>query len=134
METLKSMKISLQTILTSVALTCLLAAVDAHETHQPTGLIPPNSLWKYDDDGVLDMGWQMFDFDDSTWGESKAPLGYGEQYLNQTYLKSGQVDYFLRRDFMVKDRTAVASLTLRVRYDDAFVLYLNGNELMRTHP
>jgi hypothetical protein len=128
------MKLSLQSILGILVLSGMLASADAHQTHQPTGIIAPNSLWKYDDDGLPDAGWETLQFDDAAWGAAKSPLGYGETYLNQPHLKPGQIDYFLRRDFMVKDRSAIASLILRVRYDDAFILYLNGQELMRTHP
>jgi hypothetical protein len=128
------MKFPLQSILFGVALSCLLTAAHAHEAHQPIGLIAPQSSWKYDDDGEADVGWQTVDFDDSSWRAVAAPLGYGEQYLNQPYLNAGQVDYFLRRAFTVKDRTAIRSLVLRARYDDAFVLHLNGTPLMSTLP
>lgn len=121
-------------IVGTVVFSFWLISVQAHETHQPTGLIPANSLWKYDDDGEADRRWQAPGFDDRSWRAVKAPLGYGERYLSQPHLKAGLIDYFLRHAFVVEDRSAIASLTLRVRYDDAFALYLNGTELMRTHP
>lgn len=123
-----------QVILVSMLSSSLFTVGHAHQTHQPTGLIPPNSVWKYDDDGVEDPGWKTAGFNDSAWASGKSPLGYGEAYLNKPYLQSGQVDYFLRHEFEVKDRTAIAGLTLRARYDDAFILYLNGSELIRSHP
>ena len=119
--------------LAGILLGCLNITAHAHESHQPTGLIPPSSVWKYDDDGVVDADWTTLGFDDSAWGTSKVPLGYGERDLHKPHLQSGHVDYYLRHVFEVKDRTAIEALTLRARYDDAFVLYLNGSEIMRSH-
>lgn len=116
------------------ALSGVLCSSDAHESHQPTALIAPNSNWRVDDDGEADAGWTTPPFNDEAWQTVASPLGYGEPYLNQPHLEKGKLDYFLRHQFMVKDRTAIPSLILRARYDDAFVVYLNGEELTRTHP
>lgn len=132
LEILKSMKLPLKSIIAVAALSGFFCCVEAHENHQPTALIAPNSDWKFDDDGVADAGWETSDFNDESWRSAKSPLGYGERYLNEPYLEQGKLDYYLRHEFTVKDRSAVPSLILRVRYDDAFVVYLNGAELMRT--
>jgi hypothetical protein len=129
----RMMRFLSQSILCSLICCALQVAVDAHETHQPTALIAPHSIWRYDDDGHADAGWQAVDFDDSAWSAVAAPLGYGEAHLNQPHLNAGQLEYFLRRSFVVSDRTAIERLILRARFDDAFVLYLNGIELTRTH-
>ena len=131
---LKSMKLPLKTILGFAALSGFLCCAEAHESHQPTALIAPNSDWKYDDDGAADAGWETSEFHDEAWQTVTSPLGYGERYLNKPLLQKGKLDYYLRHQFTVKDRTAIPSLILRARYDDAFVVYLNGDELKRTHP
>ena len=105
----------------------------AHEA-QPTGLIPPHSNWKYDDDGQADQGWKEVSFDDRSWASGAAPLGYGEPYLATDTLKQKQSHYFLRHSFTIEDRKAIPGLTLRARYDDAAIIYLNGVELCRTAP
>jgi hypothetical protein len=128
------MKLSLNAIFAATVLGGLLCSASAHESRQPTALIAPNSDWKYDDDGEADHGWKMPDFNDGTWGTATSPLGYGERDLNKPFLKKGQLDYYLRHQFEVKDHTAIASLVLRARYDDAFAVYLNGQELCRTQP
>ena len=127
------MKFSLPQIIGLAAFSCILSSAHAHNNNQPTGLIAPNSSWMFDDDGVADAGWETPEFNDKAWRTAISPLGYGEPYLNKPFLKKGQIDYFLRHDFMIKDRTAIRSLTLRARYDDAFIVYLNGQELSRTH-
>jgi|GEM_PF-603551 len=134
LKIVKSMKLPLKTIIVIAALSGLFCSATAHESRQPTGLIAPNSEWKYDDDGAVDAGWETSEFNDESWGTATSPLGYGERYLNQPLLQKGKLDYYLRHQFTVKDRTAIPSLILRARYDDAFVVYLNGTELSRTHP
>lgn len=116
-----------------VLISVLHCAVQAHE-EQPTGLVPPHSTWSFDDDGQADEGWKDTGFDDSAWGSGAAPLGYGESYLATDTLKGKHIDYFLRHDFDVKHRDAIPSLTLRARYDDAAIVFLNGVELCRTAP
>ena len=134
MNSLNFMKLPLKSIIVVAVLVGFLSIAQAHESRQPTGLIAPNSDWKYDDDGEVDAGWETPEFNDGTWGTATSPLGYGERYLNKPHLQKGQLDYYLRHQFTVKDRTAIPSLILRARYDDAFVVYLNGTELSRTHP
>ena len=129
------MKRIFQVISTSIAFyTFLLCTAKAHESHQATALIPPGSLWQYDDDGQVDSGWELPSFEAKHWSDAQSPLGYGERNLNAPELRAGQTDYYLRHQFVLKDHRSIASLVLRARYDDAFVLYLNGQELCRSHP
>jgi hypothetical protein len=128
------MKVPWNLIFVAAALSGLLCSARAHESRQPTALIAPNSDWKYDDDGEADHEWKMPDFNDGLWGTATSPLGYGERDLNKPFLEKGQLDYYVRRQFEVKDHTAITSLVLRARYDDAFTVYLNGQELCRTQP
>lgn len=114
-------------------ITTALPLAQAHE-EQATGLIPPHSTWKYDDDGQANSGWAETDFDDAAWSTGAAPLGYGESYLSTDTLQEGHIDYYLRHDFNVKNLNAIPGLTLRARYDDAAIVYLNGVEICRTAP
>ncbi|MGZ0655907.1 metallophosphoesterase [Coraliomargarita sp. W4R72] len=128
------MKLPLKCILAVATLSGLLCSAQAHESHQPTALIAPNSDWKFDDDGQADAGWETSSFNEESWRTVRSPLGYGERDLNTPHLQQGKIDYYLRHQFTVKDRSAIPRLILRARYDDAFVVYLNGQELRRTHP
>ena len=52
------------------------------DRHKSTTLIPFGSTWKYLDDGSdLGTAWREPGFDDSSWSEGPAQLGYGEDYL-----------------------------------------------------
>ena len=115
----------------SIAALLWLSTTYAHE-NQPTSLIPPHSSWKYQDQGQVDQGWQNHNYNDDAWPKVAAPLGYGETDLNQPSLREGRLDYYLRHNFTVHNRKAIRSLTLRARYDDAALVYLNGIELLST--
>lgn len=128
------MKLPLKCVIAVAVCGGLLCTATAHESHQPTALIAPHSDWKFDDDGQADAGWETPAFDDASWRTVTSPLGYGERYLNTPHLQKGKFEYYLRHQFEVNDRSAIPRLILRARYDDAFVVYLNGAELRRTHP
>ncbi len=61
LKNLKSMKLALKTIIVVAVLSGFFCSSYAHESRQPTGLIAPNSDWKYDDDGEADAGWETPD-------------------------------------------------------------------------
>lgn len=99
--------------------------------------IPSASIWRYRDDGS-DQGiaWRMPDFDDGSWPAGPAQFGYGDQD-EQTVLRSGDdrdrktVTTYFRKQFVVADPGRIASLRVRVVYDDGIALYLNGAEVLR---
>ena len=73
-------------------------------------------------------------YDDSQWLESLAsvstPFIYGETTQLPDYGYGYRSIYF-RRNFVVSDISGIAQLTLRIDYDDGFVAYLNGKEIVR---
>jgi len=106
-------------------------------------LISTGSLWRYFDKGT-DLGgaWPMLGFNDSSWSNGLAELGYGDSAdgrpektsigygpdVNNKYITT-----YFRRAFNVTDRTTFRSLTLRVMRDDGVVIYLNGSEVFRNN-
>jgi acid phosphatase type 7 len=77
-----------------------------------------------------DNGWLFLGFDDSLWQEGCTPLGYGETFICSS-VSAGTMSVFARKVFTVADPAAYESLTLRVLYDDGFVAYLNGTQIVR---
>ena len=91
----------------------------------PTGAIAPN--------------WPSDDFDDSAWASGNLGVGY-DPSGNYTPaigldLAAAMLDVnpsaYLRVPFTVPDPYDLKRLTLSLRYDDGFVAYLNGAEVMR---
>ena len=86
--------------------------------------------------GRHDDSWFAIDFNDSTWIRGRNGAGYerssGYQSLissalnfrTQMYNKTESL--YLRYAFDLEDPAAIEQLTLRMKYDDGFVAYLNG--------
>jgi hypothetical protein len=89
-------------------------------------------------------GWNVSaGFDDSAWPLAQTPVGWdnGNKYTFGT-TPSGNIksalynintSLLLRLPFAVADPSAVAGLTLRVRYEDGFVAFVNGVEVLRAN-
>lgn len=86
-------------------------------------------------DGSVDASWMLPDFDDTGWSAGTASLGYQATTgpysgLYQTTLPVGTHSTYVRIPFTVDSMEEVAG-TLRMKYDDGFVVYLNGVEIIR---
>ena len=98
-----------------------------------------NSQWKYNDKGVnLDgMQWNAKTYaDDANWDFGNGKLGYGITALG-TPLKYGSdanskfPTTYLRRTIDAKDVSKYESLIVYTLADDGFVMYINGQEVLR---
>ena len=104
-------------------------------------LISKESVWKYLDDGS-DQGtdWRLPDFDDSSWEQGRAELGYGDgsKGAEGTILSYGSVGSdkhettYFRRTFKVSEVAEIIDIRLGLRRDDGAVVYLNGKEIWRS--
>jgi len=93
--------------------------------------------WRYLADGSNQgTAWRTPEFNDAAWATGTAELGYGDgdeatiipqvdvnPSLNGTQRPA--TSYF-RRTFNVPATGAILGMTLRVEYDDAYAVYLNG--------
>ena len=102
-------------------------------------LVDYYSEWKYFEGrtaaSIPNTAWKEPNFDDSEWktGPSGFSVGFGS-YNAPTKLEGmsgGYSSVFLRKRFNIEDIDWIKSLILRVDYDDGFVAYLNGTELVR---
>jgi hypothetical protein len=105
---------------------------------QSETVIPEGSIWKYLDNGSNQGGaWRNSGFDDSTWAEGPAILGYGESFINTT-LSFGPnparkfVTAYFRKNVSLTETAAIQSATIRIKRDDGAIVYVNGNEVGRT--
>ena len=91
--------------------------------------------------GNLGMSWTEVGFDAAAHGftAGKASLGYEDKPTDrtnfvgafETQLPSGVHGAFVRTAFDVQSADAVSSLLLRMKYDNAFIAYINGVEVAR---
>ena len=102
-------------------------------------IISQGSDWKYLDDGS-DQGtaWQQPGFDDSSWSEGPAQLGYGDGD-EATVLSYGgdpshkYITYYFRKTFQVTDPDEKPALKVEILRDDGAVVYINGTEVLRSN-
>ena len=101
--------------------------------------IPYGTTWKYLDDGSdQSTAWCMTSFDDSKWKSGQAQLGYGDdgEVTKVSYGPDWMNKYittYFRHKFEVKNPEQYIGFTLKIRYDDGAIVYLNGTEVMRTN-
>jgi hypothetical protein len=100
-------------------------------------LIEPNAEWRYLAGGKHpEPGWTRPEFEADAadgWKTGAAGFGYGDGD-DRTVLADMANQYttvYMRREFDVDDPAAVAALGLAVNYDDGFIAYLNGREVLR---
>ena len=88
-------------------------------------------------DSSNEANWFHPDFDDRSWTSGETGVGYdiGSGYrdligidLFET-MRLNNPSVYLRMPFEVTDRAAVQELRLRMKYDDGFVVYLNGEKI-----
>jgi hypothetical protein len=95
--------------------------------------IPKYSEWNYI--GGKDPGskWTELNFPAEGWGKGQAPFGYNypeaRTVLND--MKNSYQRIYMRHEFEVEQADYVAEIGLMINYDDAFIAYLNGKEVVR---
>lgn len=77
-----------------------------------------------------DPQWKQLDFDDSDWNTARGGFGYGDGDDN-TYVYS-TTSIYLRKIIEIPAGLVVNRLYLDIDYDDAFIAYLNGEEIARS--
>ena len=88
---------------------------------------------------TMGMEWTSVELDDSAWTEGTSGVGYeatsGFGVLIATDIESEMAGInataYVRTAFHVDNPTSVFSLVLRMKYDDGYVAYLNGVEVVR---
>jgi hypothetical protein len=109
------------------------AAIFEDDTTSMT-LISRGSNWLYKDDGS-DQGtaWRYLNFNDDSWDEGPAQLGYGDNDMATIigYGPNSNNKYpttYFRHVFHVEDASDFTELTLGIVRDDGAVVYINGVE------
>jgi hypothetical protein len=102
-------------------------------------LINKGDSWSYFDSGMEPSStWAQSDFDDVTWKEGNAELGYGDND-EETIVSYGPdaankfITTYFRKAFSVADTVGLEALSGSVQFDDGVVLYLNGEEIYRNN-
>lgn len=81
-------------------------------------------------EGEPDTNWRNSDFDASGWNIGKGGIGYSDNDDN-TVIETA-IALFMRRTFTIHDKKEIISAVLSIDYNDAFVAYINGEEIARS--
>jgi hypothetical protein len=96
--------------------------------------IPKHSDWTYlagdHPDGTK---WTELKFDDKKWKKGQAPFGYGYREARTVLedMKGRYSTVYIRHEFEVEQADSIAELGLMINFDDGFIAYLNGKEVVR---
>lgn len=96
-------------------------------------IIDRNAKWQYLAGPHPQGPWTEVGFKPQGWKLAAAGFGYSDNDDN-TILEDMRGKYsvvYIRKPFYVTDVKDICKLMLRIRYDDAFIAYLNGREILR---
>ncbi|MFC2089701.1 CotH kinase family protein [Bacteroidota bacterium] len=100
-------------------------------------LIIEGDNWKYNDSGSgVDGNWLYEDYDDSWWSTGNAELGYGDgdeaTIVNYGGDASNKyITTYFRKQFTIDSIDLYEVYQLRVKRDDAVIIFLNGRQIIR---
>jgi len=106
-------------------------------------LVPRLSAWSYlrglQEASTPDLGaWRQLDFDDGGWSLGDGAFGYGDPpygtdlSAQEPPMRGAYMCIFLRRTFeVVDDLESLIHYELRGDYDDGFIAWINGVEVLR---
>ena len=100
-------------------------------------LMEKDATWKYSDQRQLpDDDWMQPEYDHADWKSGNGVFGYGNPEVT-TKLDFGDDENdknncaWFRKEFTLEDNMDVRAILLKMRFDDAIVVYLNGREVGR---
>ncbi|HNP98419.1 MAG TPA: fibronectin type III domain-containing protein, partial [Bacteroidia bacterium] len=97
-----------------------------------TSIVPANAVFKYYDAGAdPGTGWKLASFNDASWAQGAAELGFGDNPV--TKLKTGKMTYYFRRTVNIATPSQYSSFIMKVRRDDGIIVYVNGTEVYRNN-
>lgn len=101
-----------------------------------TVLSPLGAAWRYLDDGSEQgTAWRAPGFDDATWSNGVARLGFGADASATTTIRrttqAGGVitNFYFRRSIVVTNPADFTSIQFRYQRDDGCIVFLNGSQI-----
>jgi len=98
-------------------------------------LVKPFSHWKYLTGEDPDKTWNTTEFNDKEWKEGPAGFGFGDDddFTKLDEIRGKFARIYVRNDFQREAAGNATEMELWVNFDDAFIAYLNGQEVARAH-
>ena len=96
--------------------------------------VDETSFWRYKEGHTeIESGWMISDFDASKWKKGRASIGYGDS--DDLTIIQQTPSVYMRTDFELSgsDIKDLRSLLLEADYDDGFIAWINGVEVVRVN-
>jgi hypothetical protein len=96
-------------------------------------LVLANGIWKYWNGSSPPTNyndWNQLGFNDQSWNSGQGGIGYGDNDDNTTIAATPSI--LMRKEFQIVDIQDITHLLFHADYDDGFIAYLNGVEIMRS--
>lgn len=101
------------------------------EGAQDPNLLIHNDIWQYSGSETTD--WNTKTFDASSWQTTTGDPAFNtnaESTIDSSITGANNLnELFLRREFFISDTSSFKSIYLKASCDDAFIAYINGNEI-----
>lgn len=112
----------------------------------PVSLVSPGATMRaaVPLDNGWGLNWAELGFNDSAWTNGVSGLGYDRQTIGvnflpliglnvETMMYNTNQTVYARLPFTIQDPLELVGLTLRMRFEDGFIAYLNGQEIARSN-
>jgi secreted PhoX family phosphatase len=99
-------------------------------------LVRTGSTWRYLDNGTNQgTAWRALSFDDGSWKSGAAPLGYGDPVTTVVSFGGSSNNKYITTYFRQRFNAprTLGTISLRLRRDDGAVVYIDGNEVVRSN-
>ena len=97
-------------------------------------LVPLDDTLELPPESAALRPWTLEDFDDSAWPSGTTGVGFGYPGLiglDVSAMHNVNQTVYVRIPFVVDDPSEILGLTLRIRFDDGMIAYINGHEVAR---
>lgn len=102
------------------------------QVHHWETVVYSNDVWQYFVGTTEpDIDWRDLSFDDSSWLEGRGGIGYGDD--DDSTIIAPALSLYQRKSFNISDTSLIKALILHIDYDDAFVAFLNNQEIGRSN-
>ena len=96
-------------------------------------LVLADQIWKYWNGSSPPTNyndWNQLGYNDQSWNSGQGGIGYGDNDDNTTIAATPSI--LIRKEFQIVDIQDITHLLFHADYDDGFIAYLNGVEIMRS--
>lgn len=122
--------------LAALSVVYLVDSPEEAEAATTVTLVSDRSSWRYRNvEGAWPSGWTTPSYDDSSWPQGQAPIGWGSSTIVTSIAPPAgtkpPLSAQFRKSFTINDVAALSNVVLTTRADDGVAVWVNGTEVGR---